>query len=116
MSTLTEVKHRNWVEETGIRLQEKQMQRLDVMYGHSLGNMTGAQRDYERTKSWAVMMKLGDQLHCNCIDPGFFELFSDWYKDENGFRPRGPEWTYSRCLKQWALYTGRAPDPQDQGA
>jgi len=105
MTTLTEVKHRAWVEETGEKLREKQMQRLDVMYEHTLGNKTGARRDYERTKQWALMMKLGDVLHCNSIDPDFFSTFSDWYKDENGFRPRGAEWTYTRCREHWDLYT-----------
>lgn len=104
MTTLTEVKHRNWVEETGEKLRKKQMQRLDVMDEHALGNKSAARREYERTKQWAVMMKLGDVLHCNCIDPDFFSMFSDWYKDENGFRPRGAEWTYARCIKHWDLY------------
>ena len=105
MTTLTNVKHRNWIEETGNRLREKQNQRLDVMDEHALGNRNGARRDYERTKRWALMQKLGDVLHCNCIDPNLFSMFSDWYKEEHGFRPRGAEWTYTRCRKHWELRT-----------
>lgn len=32
---------------------------------------------------------LGPEAHCNHVDPDLWEAYSDCYKSDNGFRPRG---------------------------
>ncbi len=112
MTTLTDINAQAKLTKTADMLRAKQRARLDIMYGNDLGIKTGARRDYERTKQWAIMVGLADKLHCNVIDPDFFSLFSDWYKDENGFRPRGESWTFKRCTDHWAAHA----EPQQAAA
>jgi hypothetical protein len=104
MTTLTDINAQAQVKKTANVLRAKQEARLEIMYGIAVGNKICARLDYERTKQWANMVGLGDKLHCNVIDPDFFSLFSDWYKDENGFRPRGENWTFKRCSDHWAAH------------
>lgn len=45
-------------------------------------------------------------------DQDLLDLFSDWYKEVNGFRPRGEYWTRERILS-WIDYESD-PAVQDQ--
>lgn len=42
---------------------------------------------------------LGENAHCNEVDTDLWSSFSDCYKSEHNFRPRGQHWTRAQVLK-----------------
>lgn len=46
-------------------------------------------------------------------DQDLIDLFSDWYKDVNGFRPRGEYWTRERIVS-WMESERELADAQDE--
>lgn len=46
-------------------------------------------------------------------DQALWDIFSDWYKDTNGFRPRGSYWTRERIVSWMESEVARA-NAQDE--
>lgn len=49
--------------------------------------VVATQAAYDETVNSLIAM-LGENAHCNLVDIELYSLFSDFYKDRNGFRPR----------------------------
>jgi hypothetical protein len=58
-----------------------------------------------------AILVLGDKVHCNDVDPISFQTYSDCYKDEYNFRPRG-----FITLKDVKAYFDYRDDPKTQAA
>ncbi len=64
---------------------------------------------------------LGENAHCNEVDCDLWSSFSDCYKSEYNFRPRGQHWTRAQVLKWFDDLVERqknapppAPDADDE--
>lgn len=59
--------------------------------GFEAGEALDAWRETYATLVGIAKSVLGPEAHCSDVDPDAWETYSDCYKDEAGFRPRG--WT-----------------------
>jgi hypothetical protein len=57
--------------------------------GFEAGEALDAWRGDYATLVGIAKSVLGPEAHCNDVDPDAFSAYSDCYKDEAGFRPRG---------------------------
>jgi hypothetical protein len=60
---------------------------MDLVYDDEDGRL--ANLAYDHNLRQAQERGLLDILHCNEVEPCLFSTYSDCFKDEHGFRPRG---------------------------
>lgn len=68
-------------------LQELQGEILAAVYSADPEDRAPLVAEYDQTVV-ELRRRLGANAHCAKVDCDLFGFYSDWYKDENGFRPR----------------------------
>lgn len=74
--------------DTEDQLREAQWALMDRLYGDNAQDKAAANVAYDANVERARALGLLDTAHCNSVDPDKFNLYSDCFKSENGFRPR----------------------------
>lgn len=74
---------------TEAELRDAQWALMDRLYDDDAEMKRAALANYDANIERAGELGLLDTMHCNDIDPDAFNLYSDCYKSENNFRPRG---------------------------
>lgn len=81
------------------QLQDLQIKRMEAIYAaHGAGDevvLNAARAAYEETVQ-ELLARLGENAPCTSIDQDSAQFFSDWYKEEHNFRPRG--FTYKQMV------------------
>lgn len=72
---------------------------LDYQAAYQQPAVLATKQAYEETVA-ALQALLGAEAHCNLVDCDLWSAFSDFYKDKNGFRPRGIHFTRDAVHKR----------------